>query len=154
MVSSHILERLARVVPPSLGGTSPARNPWYAVACNSVTAAQPLANTVFQKAGLDVFGNATPGLPGNYGRAILRVQAETNDLWLLFGNTSSVQANSAIVGVNASMHIPVNQERDFECDPQCDLWLSAVTSNGAGLIGTCRYGIVSFHVTPSMQSGI
>jgi hypothetical protein len=149
---SHILERLARVVPPRLGAT-PGSTPWLAFACNTATAAQPLANTVFQKSGTDAYGNAMPGLPGNYGRALLRVQAETNDLWLLFGPTSGVQANSAVVGSNASMHLPAGQERDFEVDPSIDLFLSAVTSNGAGLTATCRIGIVSFHV-PGLQQGV
>jgi hypothetical protein len=137
---SHILERLARVVPPRQGN-------WRAIACNTATAAVELDNDVFQFAlAATALGGPTPGLPGNYGKALLRVQAEGNDLWINFGPTSSVQANSALLSANAAMHIPVNQERDFEVDPALDKFLSAVTQNGSGNTATCRYGIVSFGI--------
>lgn len=152
MVASHIIERLARVVPPRQGQTN-SSTPWIAFATSSATASQSIANTVMQLSGTDVYGNAIPGLQGNYGRGLLRVQAETNDLWILFGQSANVQANSAVLGSNASMHIPAGQERDFEVDPALDKFLSAVTANGAGLTGVCRIGMVSFHA-PGLQAGV
>lgn len=139
MSTSHILERLARVLPPRVGN-------WRAVTCNTATAAIELDNDIFQIPIPATAQNAAqPGLPGNYGRALMRVQAEGNDLWVLFGPTNAVQANSAVIGTaNAACHIPVNQERDFEVDPTLDKFLSAVTQNGSGNAGTVRYGIVSF----------
>lgn len=138
---SHIIERLARVVPPRLGN-------WRAIACNTTTASVQLNNDIFQvPIAATALGGAQPGLPGNYGRALLRVQAESNDLWILFGNTSSVLANSAVTGVNAAYHLPSGQNADFEVDPTLDLWLSATTQNGGSNTATCRYGIVSFPQT-------
>lgn len=156
MTASHILERLARVVPPRAVATV-GTSPWYAVATNSATAVQSLANTVFQLAGTDYQGNAIPGLKGNYGRALLRVQADGGDHYILFGSNSSVQANSAVVGAGASMKIPSGQERDFEVDvgtdqvPGPDAFMSVVTANGASINATARYGIVSFSARTTQQ---
>lgn len=142
-MSDKYIARLARVVPPRTGNVRAITN------VSNATASVELDNDIFQVAptgDANPLGAAnTPGRPGNYGKALMRVQAESNDVWVLFGKTSGVFANSAAnTGANVCSHIPVNQDRDFEIDPQQDLFMSVTTQNGTTNTATARYWIVSF----------
>jgi hypothetical protein len=139
---SLYLDRLARVVPPRAGATVGAGAP-RAVACNAATTSFELDTDIFQ---LPLQNNASGGgVPGSYGRALVRFHAESNDLWILFGSSSSVTANSAATSGNTvCAHIPANQDRDFELDPSIDKWCSATTQNGQSYTATLRYQIVSY----------
>ena len=140
---SMYLDRLARVVPPRSGNVR-------AVACNVATAVIELDNDLFQLAAPT---NTAP-VPGSYGRALLRLQAETNDLWVLFGPTNTVSANSAAVaGAGQCSHIPAGQDREFEVDPLVDKFLSATTVSAGSALATLRYWITSFPTQASPGSG-
>lgn len=131
------IDRLARVVPPR-------QNQCRVLACNAATTIQQIDNDIFQ---FTPPANSA-GVPGSFGRALMRCHAEGNDLYILFGSTNAgYTANSASVsaaGANVCDRIPVGQERDFEIDPVVDKFFSCNTINGGALAGTLRYRIVSF----------
>lgn len=140
---SMYLDRLARVVPPRANSV---RN----VACNAATAVIELDNDLFQ---LLAPTNTAP-VPGSYGRALLRLQAENSDVWVLFGQNNAVVANSAaITGATVCSHIPAGQDREFEVDPLIDKYLSATTINGGTSSANLRYWITSFPTQASPGSG-
>lgn len=138
------LARLARVVPPR-GDAVNAGAP-RVVACNAATASVELDTDIFQLAFTPQPGVASGKMPpGGYGRALVRFHAEGNDLYLNFGQASTVFANSAAVtGNTRCATIPAGQDRDYECDPAIDKWFSATTLNGSSLTATLRYQIVSY----------
>ena len=139
------LSRLARVVPPrsntiaQTGGGA-----CRAQAVTGTSASFELDNDIFQ---LPLANGATVGqpTPGNYGRALLRVHAEGNPIYLNTSTTAGT-ANSAAVGQGNTVaaRIPQDQDRDYEIDPAIDKYLNVVTQNGLGLTATVRYSIVSF----------
>jgi hypothetical protein len=140
--------RLARVVPPRAGAIN-AGAP-RAIVCTQSSVAVELDTDIFTfpLQNGQANGSATPG---GYGRALVRFHAESNDIWVGFGQGPGVVANSAATtGNTVCAHIPVNQDRDWEIDPNIDKWVCARTQNGAGLTATLRYQIVSF---PTVSPG-
>jgi|HubBroStandDraft_6_1064221.scaffolds.fasta_scaffold176285_2 hypothetical protein len=155
-MGSLYLDRLARTVPPRDTGPmgtangAPTAPGCRVIAANNATTSVELDNDLFQFTPPP----NTPAVPGSYGRALLRVHAEGNDLYVLFGAASTVAANSAATSGNTqSDHIPAGQERDFEVDPTIDKWMSARTQNGSTNTATCRYRIVSLPTNTSPGSG-
>jgi hypothetical protein len=145
-MGSLYLDRLARVVPPRAGNVR-------AVACNNATTVLELDNDIFQ---LPLVGGAAgvPQSPGSVGPQLLRLQADGADLYVLFGQTNAVSANSAAVSGNTQCAKIVNgQQVDFEVSPTVDKFLSSNTQNGSSLTGTLRYWIVSQPNNPSPGSG-
>lgn len=133
-------DRLGRPKPPRQGECR-------VVACNASTTSVELDNDIFQMA------NAanSPGVPGSVGRALCSFFAEADDVWIVFGSTSAVTANSAATSGNTVCEkIPNGKERTYELDPLVDKWFSARTLNGGGNTTNLRYRIVSFktHDTP------
>lgn len=140
-MSDKYIARLARVVPPRVNNVRQLN-------VSNTTSVVELDNDIFQFAPT---GSASPlganvvGRPGNYGKALMRIQAVTNDVWVLFANVAGVTVNSAAnTGNTIGGHIPVNQDRDFEIDPSFDKFMGVVTQNGTSNTGSAIYWIVSF----------
>lgn len=140
-MSDMYIARLARVVPPR-------ENKVRQLNTSNVTAVVELDNDIFQFAPTEAaspLGANVVGRPGNYGRALLRIQAVTNDAWVLFKSSNAITVNSAAnTGNTIGAHIPVNQDRDFEVDPLVDSFMGVVTQNGTSSTGSVIYWIVSF----------
>lgn len=143
-MSDMYIARLARVIPPRKGQVR-------AFNVSNVCNVQELDNDLFQFAPT---GSASPlganvvGRPGNYGKALLRIQAFGNDIWVQTNTSNAITTNSAsTIGnnvQNVGAHITANQQADFEIDPSVDLFLGAVTQSGTSNTATCTYWIVSF----------
>ncbi|HTQ45378.1 MAG TPA: hypothetical protein VMI75_21620 [Polyangiaceae bacterium] len=127
---SLYLEWLSRVVPPRPATVR-------AVAATNASANVELDNDVFQF--------MQGGAPQSYGTALLRVQAESNDIYVLFGTSSNVAVNSAATSGNTvCSYIAAGQDREFEINPNVDKYMAYATKNGATSTATIRYWIVSF----------
>ncbi len=129
---SLYLEWLARVLPPR------AANPPRVVAVTATSANIELDNDVFQ------FTSGAANAPQSYGAALLRVQAEANDVYVLFGGDNTVAANSAATaGATRCSYLPAGQDREFEINPSVDKWMAFSTKNAGTNTATIRYWIVS-----------
>lgn len=121
-------EWLVRVVPPRTG---------------NVRAVVAAANGASQNVELDndIFQFTSGGATQNYGVALMRVQADGADAYVLFGPTNAVTANSASTSNNATMpyKVPSGQEREFEVNPSVDKWMAY---QGAG--ATVRYYVTTY----------
>jgi hypothetical protein len=143
---SFYADRFYRQVPPRDGSKGPA-GACRTLACNASTAAVELDNDVLQLPYVPQPGAPTGAVaPGTYGRALVHCMAEGNDLYLNFGQTNAVVANSAATtGNTQALYLPKGVwVPPFELDPAIDKWLSARTINGGGLTATLRYRVVSF----------
>jgi len=129
------LDRPARVVPPRQGTGR-------VIACNASTTAVQLDNDIFQ---FPAPAN-TVGVPGSVGRALVQCVADGGDIWVLFGTTNAVAANSAATNAATNTipdYIPAGKAMIYELDPQVDKWISARTANGGSATATLRYRIIS-----------
>jgi hypothetical protein len=117
------------------------------VAVTVASAAVELDNDLFQVAP----GGGAAGRPGDYGRGLLRLQADGSDVYVVFGPTNGVVSNSAAVaGVTQSALIPNsagaavaggNIGTDFEINPLTDKWMAISTKNGGATTAFLRYWI-------------
>lgn len=140
-MSDLYLNRLVRVCPPRAGAT---RGPG-SVRVQSVTGTS--ANYELDNDVLQYTSASTQGPAGTLGRAMLRIHAESNDVYFLTGAANTVTANSAATSGNTMCwRCPKDQERDYEFDPNVDKFVAFVTLNGGGLTATVRYCVVSFPV--------
>jgi len=126
-------DRVARPKPPRVGECR-------VVACNAATTAVEIDNDLFQ---LATAANAA-ATPGSLGRALCSFFAESDDVWIVFGQTSNVVANSAATSGNTvAEKIPAGKERVYELSPAVDKFFSARTLNGGSNTTNLRYRLVS-----------
>ena len=141
---SHLYEDwVVRIVPPRTGNVR-------VVAVTATSQAVEIDNDVFQVAP----GGGANGRPGDYGRGLLRMQADGCDMYVVFGPTNGVVANSAAVaGATQSVLIPNMAGAanpggqigvDFEINPKTDLYFAVASKNGGATTGFLRYWVRTF----------
>lgn len=143
------LDRLARVPPPRSGGqATPAVPNGRAIACNAATTAVELDTDLAVMAWTPPAGGQTA--PGGRGRVLVQCVADGGDVWVCFGTTNAVVANSAVVSAGnvtsvavVPDYIPAGKAMYYELDPTLDKWLSARTANGGSNTMTLRYRVIS-----------
>lgn len=139
---SLFLEWISRVVPPRAGAVN--------VAPVSNTSTQfILYDAIGQTGVFNVVGQgAQSGFVQCYGAALMRVQAEGQDIYVAFGPTG-VTANSAATGTatGACSYIGAAQDREFEIDPLVDHHMALATKSGNPTGATARWWIVSWPKT-------
>ena len=143
------LDRLARVVPPRSGDqNSPATPSGRALACNASTTSVEIDTD------LAIMAFAAPSggqvVPGGKGRVSLECVADGGDVWVCFGSTNAVVANSAVTSLGNTTsvavipdYIPAGKAMIYELDPTVDKWMSARTANGGSNTMTLRYRVIS-----------
>lgn len=144
-MADELLNRIVRIVPPRVGKVR-------CIHASNVTTVVELDNDIFQfvpSAAASPLGANVVGRPGNYGRALMRVQAEGNDVWVLFSNTNAIVCNSAAnTGANVCARIPNGTGTPdgdiYEINPDVDLFMGVCTQNGTSNTANVRYWIVSF----------
>jgi hypothetical protein len=132
------IEHAFRVIPPRSGNTM-GSGAQRAIACNASTTSFELDNDIFQ------FAPAanTVGTPGGFGPALVQFTADGGDIYINFGPTNAVVANSAATSGNTvADKIPQDKALIYEISPKVDLWCSARTANGGSVTATLRYRII------------
>lgn len=133
------LDRAFRVIPPRNANTY-GSGAQRAVACNASTTSFELDNDIFQ---FPAAAN-TVATPGGWGPALVQFTADGADIYINFGPTSAVSANSAATSGNTvADKIPQDKALIYELSPLLDKWCSATTKNGGSATGTLRYRIIS-----------
>lgn len=145
-MSGLYTEWLVRIVPPRSGNVR-------AVAVNATSQAIELDNDVFQFAP----GNGAAGRAGDFGRGLLVLQPEGCDMYVVFGPTNGVVANSAATaGATVAAYLPQlaggnpNEGYVFEVMPSVDKFVAVASKNGGASTGTLRYWVRS---VPMQQGG-
>jgi hypothetical protein len=137
-----------RIVPPVQGNVR-------VIPVTNVSAAIELDNDVFQ---FPAGGGGGPR-PASYGRARLCLQAEGADMYVVFGSTNGVVANSAVQSTitanvpssNVQMAMIVPQITGgnpigviVEINPSTHKFFAVATKNGVAGSGSLRYWLVSY----------
>lgn len=128
---SLYLEWLARVLPP-------VSNLVFANAVANTSSAINLIPTF-------TVTSTTNNVALNYGAALLRIQAESNDIYVNFGPSGVAVNSAATTGNTVGSYLPAGQDREFEINPSNvnQQFMAVSCKNGATNTATVRWWIVS-----------
>jgi hypothetical protein len=126
---SLYLEWLARVLPPVAN----------AVFANAVANTSSAINLV------PTYQFTQNGAVQSYGPALLRVQAQSNDIFINFGGSGVAVNSAATSGNTVGSYLPAGQDREFEINPNNanHQFMAVSCLNGATNTATVRWWIVS-----------
>lgn len=131
---SLFTEWVVRIAPPRSGAVR-------ALAANGTSQVVELDTDILQ------FTNASVSQP--LGRVLVTLEADGADVYVLFGQTNGVVANSAATSASNAQTTCLKVQANvapvrFELSPQVDKFMAYQCANGSNTTATLRYYVSSF----------